>query len=219
MFTGIIQTLGSVLSITPTASGSRLTIDPKSWNYSPSHGDSIAVQGVCLTHTSDSPRPLIFDVVPETLSKTSLGRLATGLSVNLESSLTATTPIAGHFVHGHVDGLAAVAAIESSDAQFLLTLTVDDRLIRYIIPTGSVALDGVSLTVARVDPAARRFCVALIPTTLAKTTLAHLKVGDAVNLETDVISRTVVHYLQHFGKTPPASALTLDKLRAAGFAD
>ncbi len=200
MFTGIVQTIGTVSALLRRDSGIRLAIDPHDWSYMPTPGDSIAVAGVCLTHAPDADhaRPLIFDIINETLSKTTLGRLAVGSRVNLESSLTPSTPIAGHFVQGHVDGLATVAAIEATPRDHRITLEAPDSLLSYIAPTGSIAIDGVSLTVAFVDPAAHRFTVALIPTTLQNTTLGDLKVGDHVNIETDMLVRAAVHYIKSY---------------------
>lgn len=214
MFTGLVQDVGRVVEMVRRDSGARLIVACAGWGERTRPGDSIAVQGCCLTHApppEGSAPPdedlLVFDVIAETLRKTTLGELMVGGRVNLEACLTPSTPIGGHFVQGHVDGLATVQRIEASDAEHRLTLGVDDELIRYIVPTGSVALDGVSLTVASVDPAAQRFDVALIPTTLRETTLGELREGDAVNFEGDVLVKSAIHYLRHFADGPRAHTL------------
>ncbi|MBI1372956.1 MAG: riboflavin synthase [Phycisphaera sp.] len=199
MFTGIIQATGRVARLTSTDTGVRLVVDPGDWSYTPSLGDSVAVSGVCLTyapHADDAPGCLGFDVIHETLAKTKLGTLAEGDRVNLESCLTPTTPMGGHFVQGHVDTTASVQAIESADGEYRVVVHADAAMMRYIIPKGSIAIDGVSLTIADVDVASHRFAVALIPTTLELTTFSDLKVGDAVNLEADMLVKAVVHNLE-----------------------
>lgn len=203
MFTGLVQALGTVVSRTPDPVGARLVIDPRDWPHRPQPGASIAVNGCCLTHAPgsenrDTPASLAFDVVHQTLDRTTLGALKPGDPVNLESCLTPSTPIGGHFVQGHIDGVGAVENISTAAGEHRIIIRTDERLIRYIIPTGSVAVDGVSLTIAAVDPASRTFAVALIPTTLRATTLGRLQHGGRVNIETDILSRTVVHYLENF---------------------
>lgn len=238
MFTGIVETTGAVLAVRPTRFGNRLAVDGRGLARRPAPGDSIAVNGVCLTHAPDPARPggdgeLVFDVVRETLDRSNLGRLAVGAPVNLEASVRPDTPMAGHFVQGHVDALGRVANVHDAPDQWRAAVEVGPEPLPCIVPKGSIAIDGVSLTIADVDPAARWFDVALIPTTLGLTNLGRLKPGDVVNLETDIVARTVVHYLQnarHFA-APRASAdpadrpadsanppgLSADKLRAAGF--
>ena len=223
MFTGIVQTVGRIVRIDRHASGARLVIDPVDWSYTPSPGDSIAVSGVCLTHApspSDAAGQLVFDIINETLSRSTLGSVTEGGTVNLEPSLTAATPMSGHFVQGHVDGIGTVIDVVSDEREWRTFLEVDPSLMPCMVPKGSVTIAGVSLTLASVDTPANRFSVALIPTTLNLTTLGDLAVGDRVNIETDLIARTIVHYLQHWGdgSTPPATGgLTMDTLRDAGF--
>jgi len=219
MFTGIIQALGRIARIEPNAFGQRLIVDPGGWDYRPDDGDSIAVNGVCLTCTAEGAGDqFAFDVIRETLDRSTLGKLRVGDPVNLESSLTPDTPMGGHFVQGHVDGLGAITHIESTAEQWRGTIQCDVAVMPCVIPKGSVAIDGVSLTIASVDVAARTFDVALIPSTLRMTNLGAAKVGDRVNLETDLIARTIVHWLSHFAGQGGAAGLTLDKLRDAGFA-
>ena len=202
MFTGLIQATGRVTRLTPAPTGVRLLIDAPSWSYVPSHGDSIAVSGCCLTyapHAGDPAGSLGFDVIAETLRKTKLGSLREGDRVNLESCLTPSSPIGGHFVQGHVDGLGRVQEVAAGAGEHRLRIAPPPPMMRYLSPTGSITVDGVSLTLAAIDHAAGTFDVALIPTTLGLTTLGDLKAGEMVNLEADVLVKAVVNYLEHFG--------------------
>ncbi|MBI1370857.1 MAG: riboflavin synthase [Planctomycetes bacterium] len=198
MFTGLIQFVGRVVERRANLGGVRLLIDAAGWSYKPAHGESIAVSGVCLTHApaaGESPGVLAFDVIHETLGKTTLGDLAAGSRVNLESCLTPTSHIGGHFVQGHVDRVAKITDIHTAGDDYRITIATDADFFRYVIPTGSIAVDGVSLTIARIDSDAKTFAVALIPTTLQLTTLGDRKAGDRVNLEADVLVKAVVHNL------------------------
>lgn len=195
MFTGLIQAVGD---ITEASRGKvlRLGVRARDWPHTPQVGDSISVQGVCLTLAAPvAAGVMAFDVVAETLAKTTLGALQIGCPVNLERSLAAGDPLGGHIVQGHIDGMGTVESVQPG-ADYRLRIRPDPGLMEYIIPKGSIALEGVSLTIASTTP--DTFDVALIPTTLAKTTLANLRRGDRVNLETDITARTVVHYLRHY---------------------
>lgn len=210
MFTGIIRLRGSVVAsrALPGADGAlRLTIRPDAPGFSPRPGlgDSIAVDGCCLTVATapGADGALDFDVIPETLAKTTLGgALAPGASVHLEQAASASTLLDGHIVQGHVDGRASVVSVVSQ-GEWRLRLAPPATLMPFIVPKGSVTLAGVSLTVADVNPGQGWFEVALIPTTLDKTNLGGLRAGDAVNLECDAMAKTVVHWLTHYsGRTP-----------------
>jgi riboflavin synthase len=232
MFTGIIEQLGTVQAIDTSPAGKRLLIDPGNWQTQPALGESIAVNGCCLTHapqtgqTDEAARVLAFDVITETLDKTNLGQLTIGDPVNLEASITASTAMSGHFVQGHIEGLGTVTAVEPADEDHRISVKVDRALLACIIPKGSVAIDGVSLTVAEVDVESATLTVALIPTTLELTNMDRLQVGNTVNIETDMIARTVVHCLQH-GLMDQMGASTLNggqgielqNLRDAGFVE
>jgi riboflavin synthase len=197
MFTGIVQARGRVASLTRNAFGIRLVIDPRGWPPSDTtlkHGDSICVSGVCLTLVQSDGQGLHFDVIAETLAKTTLGSLAAGSEVNLEPSLTPSSQLGGHFMQGHVDGVGAVTGITSSERECRITITPPPDLLDYIVPKGSIAVDGVSLTIAAASREA--FEVALIPTTLDLTTLGFLKPGDRTNIESDILAKTVVHFLR-----------------------
>lgn len=192
MFTGIVQGIGAVVDVRKHA-GVRLLVEAGPLAAQAKPGYSICVSGVCLTVAELSHRRLEFDVIRETLDKTMLGRLRTGDRVNLEPSLRAGDRLDGHFVQGHVDGTAMVQRIIANKAEHVVWLRPQEQLLAYIIPKGSIAIDGVSLTVAAIE--SDHFSVALIPTTLERTTLARLQPGDIVNVESDMMVRTVVHCL------------------------
>ena len=212
MFTGLVQAIGVVRAIEPRGAGARLVIDAHAWSHRAGEGESIAVSGVCLTAVASagpeslSEGILAFDCIAETLARSTLGDLRAGHRVNLEHSVRADTLMGGHMVQGHVDGVARVARVKEGDGDWWVDFALPPvgsasdlgDLAQYIIPKGSVTLAGVSLTVASVDVASRRFGVGLIPTTLEATTLGALREGDAVNLETDIISRTIVHWLTNY---------------------
>ncbi|MGD9689103.1 MAG: riboflavin synthase [Phycisphaerales bacterium] len=199
MFTGLIQAIGRVRAIRPLPAGVRLEIDPGPWTHRPEPGDSIAVAGCCLTLVATSPTSPAaawsFDVVPESLARTRLSALKPGDRVNLEHAVTPSTLMGGHFVQGHVDAVGTVVSIVTAP-EWRVAVAVPPALAPYLVPKGSICIDGVSLTIAAIPPAARpTFEVALIPTTLERTTLGALKPGDPVNIEADMIAKTVVRYL------------------------
>lgn len=169
-------------------------------------GASVAVNGVCLTLADGAGRDSLaaFDVIHETLQRTNLGRLAPGARVNLERSLRVTDRIDGHFVQGHVDGLGRVLRVEDRGPEWKLWVTTGAEAMGAIVAKGSVALDGVSLTVVEVR--GETFSVALIPTTLERTTLGRLRAGDAVNIETDLIARVVLARLESLAADPAGLA-------------
>lgn len=210
MFTGLVQGVGTVRALTQTPAGVRLAVTPR-WDVAPrtalEPGESISIAGVCLTLVTDpATDDLLFDAIPETLARTTLGRLSKGSRVNLERSLMPTDLMGGHVVQGHIDATGIVTHVQpTSDWQVHIQPNPSssggasgEALMPYIVPKGSICVEGVSLTVAGVSPDRSTFHVALIPTTLARTTLADLKPGDAVNLETDIMARTIVNYLKHF---------------------
>ncbi|MBL8990346.1 MAG: riboflavin synthase [Phycisphaerae bacterium] len=209
MFTGLVQSTGVLESLTPTPAGRRLIVRCPGWDHRPAPGDSIAVSGCCLT-VAEPPRAspggtaLAFDVVPETLDKTTLGALTPGDAVNLEHAVTASTLMGGHFVQGHVDGVGRVDRAETS-GQWRIRIAPPPALMPYMVPKGSVCVDGVSLTIADVRPAECWFEVALIPTTLERTTLRALRPSGAVNIEADVLVKAVVHALRHYPLGQPAT--------------
>ncbi|KAA0216009.1 MAG: riboflavin synthase [Leptolyngbya sp. PLA3] len=198
MFTGLIHGMGLIRERLDRESVSRLIIDVGDWAEEPRLGDSVAVNGCCLTVADVGPhRELFFDVIPQTLARTTLGRLGSGRKVNIEASATPETVLGGHIVQGHVDGVGTVARV-IRQGEYRVVVQVPSELMQYMVPRGSVAVEGVSLTLAEVDPRACTFDIALIPTTLEKTNLSDLEAGDPVNLEADVIAKTVVHYLANY---------------------
>jgi riboflavin synthase len=195
MFTGIIQDLGRVVSRESHGVDARVTIGTQRLPLANiAIGDSICVQGVCLTVTSLTGNAFTADVSHETLSLTTLGELQTNSPVNLEPSLRAGDPLGGHLVSGHVDGVAHVAALAKDGDSLRITFDVPRDLARYVARKGSVAIDGVSLTVNEV--AGTTFGVNLIPHTQAVTTLGRLQAGARVNLEVDTIARYVERLTQ-----------------------
>ena len=198
MFTGIIEATGTLTRSYQTASGVRWHVHAPHWDYRPVRGDSISVQGCCLTHAVEGDSDgLVFDIIPETLARTNLGGIREGATLNLEHAATMGTLLGGHLVQGHVDATAEVMSVDTTD-QWRIRLRTARTAMECIIPKGSVTLDGVSLTVANVLPEQDAFEVALIPTTLEKTTLGALVCGSTCNVETDATARTIVHWLRNY---------------------
>ena len=190
MFTGIVKAIGRIEALTGRGGDAELVVDCGGLDLSSvSVGDSICLSGACLTATRIGRGTFAADVSRETLSRTMLGSLAVGSRVNLEPALRAGDPLGGHYVTGHVDGLATVVSVQQDARSSRVVFEVPAALSRYVASKGSVTVDGVSLTVNEVE--GRRFGVNLIPHTLEVTTLGGLAPGDAVNLEVDVIARYV----------------------------
>ncbi len=213
MFTGIVETLGTVAAVEPSGDGSRLTIEtPLAAELA--HGESIAVDGACLTVTGSRAGPggdaagptaagsltprtetttFAADVVAETLARSTLGERRLGERVNLERAVTPATRLSGHLLQGHVDGVGTLLERASDDGGQTVWFGLPPSLARYVVEKGSIAVDGISLTV--VQAGSDSFCVALIPTTLAQTTLGNKEPGAKVNLEVDVIAKYVERQL------------------------
>lgn len=217
MFTGLVQSVGEVVKVQRGPKSVRLTVrlpgEPTGKraakdsvpSFPTALGDSISVSGCCLTiaaapKESGTFRDLEFDAVAETLSKTTLGTFRVGSKVNLEHSVLPTTLMGGHIVQGHVDCTGTVRNVKTGEDWRIRISPDDASMMAYIVPKGSITVDGVSLTIAALLPTA--FEVALIPTTLAKTTLASLASGDKVNLEMDMIVKTIVNHLRTIGVSP-----------------
>jgi riboflavin synthase len=194
MFTGIVESIGTVTAVAGDDAGRTLTLEAPEVAGGLAEGSSIAVDGVCLTVVGNDGRRFAVQVVPETLRRTSLGRLAPGERVNLERALAAGGRLDGHVVQGHVDGLGTVTSVVAEGEGKRVGVAVEEGLLRYIVEKGSVALDGVSLTVAALT--AGGFEVALIPHTLAVTTLGLRSPGDPVNLEVDILAKYVERLLE-----------------------
>ena len=185
MFTGIVEEVGRVRSV----GNGRMEIAAEKVTEGTAIGDSIAVNGVCLTVTAFTRGGFTADVMPVTLAHSSLGSLRAGDGVNLERALTLSSRFGGHIVSGHIDGVGRVKRIESKETARIIHIEADSALLRYIVPRGSVALDGVSLTVAEVDD--KGFSVSLIPHTRQATALDGKKAGASVNIENDVVGKYV----------------------------
>ncbi|HOV60384.1 MAG TPA: riboflavin synthase [Candidatus Hydrogenedentes bacterium] len=211
MFTGIIEEIGVIAR----RSGAELHIHAEIVPEDLKEGDSVAVNGVCLTVAGFNPHGFAVQVSPETFSRTTLGRLKPGDAVNLERALRPMDRIGGHFVLGHVDGVGLVESITDQGEFSLWRFRAPAEIARYLIPKGSVAIDGISLTI--VDPERERFSVAVIPVTLRKTVLGMRRPGEFVNIEADVLGKHVHHFLST--RTPDAAGgLSLETLLRNGFA-
>jgi riboflavin synthase len=192
VFTGIIETTSKVINVVNGPAFRRLTISHP-WN-DVKPGESIAVNGCCLTVAEIYPGRAGFDAITETLSKTNLGLLEEGDSVHMERALRVGDRIDGHFVQGHVDGTAKLTGKTENENEYRLTIESPEHLAKYLSPKGSVTLDGVSLTIASLR--GNVFEVALIPTTLALTALGSREIGWPFNIEMDILTKTVVYYLE-----------------------
>jgi riboflavin synthase alpha subunit len=189
VFTGIVRERGRVAAAEQVAGGVRLTIDAPRTASAVAPGDSVSLAGVCLTAVAVPNGRIVFDAVPETLQRSTLGRLAAGDALNVEPSLRAGDPLGGHYVQGHVDGVGRVRSVEREGDGARVWIEAPPDVLRYCVEKGSVTVDGVSLTVAEL--AGDAFAVALVPHTLAVTTLGTLAAGDEVNLEADVLAKYV----------------------------
>ena len=189
MFTGIVEELGEVVSVQPQAEAARLTIRGRKVVPGAGHGDSIAVNGVCLTVVEADGDTFTADVMAETLDRSSLGALAAGSRVNLERPVTLADRLGGHLVQGHVDGTGLIVSRTPAEHWELVRVSLPAPLARYVVEKGSITVDGVSLTVVGVGQ--DWFTVSLIPTTLELTTLGRKQPGEPVNLEVDVIAKYV----------------------------
>jgi riboflavin synthase len=188
MFTGLVQDLGTVAAVDATADGVRLAVRTRLASEL-AEGDSVAVNGVCLTATAIAEGAFSADVMRESLRRSSLAEVGAGASVNLELPLRASDRLGGHVVQGHVDGVGVVSGIRDDGFSRVVTIDAPPELLRYVVEKGSIAVDGVSLTVAELDD--RSFSVALIPETLERTTLGGAAPGRPVNLEVDVLAKYV----------------------------
>jgi riboflavin synthase alpha subunit len=216
MFTGIVEAIGVLAGVAVRPGGRRLTIEAAPISADLAPGASVAVNGVCLTVAAIAGPRFDFDAVSETISRSNLADLRRGDQVNLERSLRADSRLDGHVVQGHVDGMATLAARRDTPQEQVLEFEPDPALLPYLVPKGSVAVDGVSLTVAAVHD--RRFSVALVPTTIRHTTLWARPVGATLNVETDILVRTVIHWLRQGWTAPAGSGLTPERLQELGFA-
>jgi riboflavin synthase len=212
MFTGLIQTVCTVKSALKTGDAMNLAVDLGLLAKETKTGDSIAVSGVCLTVAKLSGNIAAFDVSGETLEKSTLGRLKAGDKINIELSMKPTDRFGGHFVLGHVDSIATIKSVEKHNHFADIKFNAAPQLLGQMVFKGSVAVDGISLTIAQLDKDS--FTVVIIPETLKRTTLGGVKPGDAVNIETDIIVKTVRKQLDEI---LPRHELTMEKLKEMGF--
>jgi riboflavin synthase len=215
MFTGIIEHLGIVESLEANAEGGRLTIHAPSVTNHLEVSKSVAVNGCCLTVVAVEGERFSADLSGETLRKTSLGEWKAGVRVNLEQPLVAAKEFGGHFVLGHVDTIGHVARLEPEGENWWYGVEVPESFTRYIVPQGSITIDGISLTVARWN--GRVAEIAVIPFTYEHTNIRDKKIGDAVNLEGDVLGKYVERYLEARGGARPLSNLSIEQLVSQGF--
>jgi riboflavin synthase len=215
MFTGIIEHLGTVDSLKVREQGGRLTIHAPTVAPHLAVANSIAVDGCCLTVVALEGERFSADLSAETLRKTSIGGWKKGTRVNLEQPMTAGKEFGGHFVLGHVDTIGRVARLAAEGENWWYGVEVPEPFAKYIVPQGSITIDGISLTVARWN--GRVAEVAVIPYTYEHTNIKNKKIGDAVNLEGDVLGKYVERYLEARAGTRPASSLTIAQLVQQGF--
>jgi riboflavin synthase len=213
MFTGLIERVCRVKSVRRSGGAMFLAIDLGNLADECKIGDSIAVSGVCLTITRLEGSAAVFDISAETLSKSTLDKLGPSSQVNIERAVMATDRFGGHFVQGHIDGTATVKAIDKQGKFAEMKFSAEAELLDAMVVKGSVAVDGISLTIAGIDKDS--FKVALIPETLNKTILSKVKIGDKVNIETDIIVKTIKRQLEKI--LPQAHPLTAEKLKGLGF--
>ncbi len=212
MFTGIVEEMGSVKALKREAGAARLTISASTVLNGTALGDSISVNGVCLTVVDMSRSEFSADVAVETLNVTNLGDLKIGTKVNLERALQLSARIGGHLVSGHVDAVGRISGKREEGNSWRISFEAPESVLRYVIKKGSIAIDGISLTVADVDK--RGFSIAMIPHTAKLTTLGFKSTGDSVNLEVDIIGKYVERLLP--GRVE--SGVSLDLLKKEGFA-
>jgi riboflavin synthase len=211
MFTGIVEEVGTLRSVVKFADRARLVVEAKTVLEGTRPGDSINIDGVCQTVAELMPGAFAVDTLAESLKKTTIGSLTSGSRVNLERALRADSRLGGHIVQGHVSAAVPVRDLRETGNNVYLTVEVPDNLIRYCVREGSIALDGISLTIA--DIAGNRITVNIIPVTIENTALKYKKTGGRVNLETDIIGRYVERLLALHGD----GGLSEEKLRELGY--
>jgi len=215
MFTGIIEEMGAITSVEPTLGGTRLTVLASTVLADLRVGDSISINGACLTVVTKSDRSFTVDVSAETLSVTTLGRLTGGAPVNLERAMKLNERIGGHLVAGHVDAVGRIRSRQQDGNAIVFVIEAPSHVLRYCVHKGSVTVDGISLTINEVTD--HSFSVAVIPHTAAVTTFGYKQVDDAVNLESDLIGKFVERLLQQRSQSPkPAPVIDKDYLKKHG---
>jgi riboflavin synthase len=209
MFTGIVEEMGAIISIDKTLAGTRMTILASAVMDDLKIGDSISVNGACLTVVSKTDRNFSVEVSPETLSVTTLGQFTAGSPLNLERAMKLNERIGGHLVAGHVDGVGTIRSRQQDGNAILLAIEAQPEILRHCILKGSITVDGISLTINHVTD--RGFTVSIIPHTAKVTTLGLKQVGDQVNLESDLVGKYVERLLQERGQIPAKPTPVIDK--------
>ena len=212
MFTGLIRAIGTVSKVMPSSGGKTFTMEAPEVIADLRIGDSVAVNGACITVTDILSNGFRFTAAPETMTKTTLEKWKPGTKINLERPLKVGDSLDGHWVLGHVDGTVKITGRKPAGDSILLTVELPNELLPQVVPRGSVALDGVSLTIARLE--GKHATVSLVPHTLENTNLGDKKVGDSLNIETDILGKHVIQYLKSQGKNPK---ITLDFLKDQGY--
>lgn len=215
MFTGIVEEVGTVLAIQKGRVSSKVTFGGSRVFEGMRLGDSVAVNGVCLTAEALTDSSFTADVMAETLRRSSLGDLRVGSRVNMERAMPCNGRFGGHIVSGHVDATGTIANLRREDNAVWVTVSADSRVLRYVVEKGSVALDGISLTVASVDESS--FKVSVIPHTASQTTLLSKSVGDRINIECDVVGKYIERLLSFREGAKPTTTVDLDFLARHGF--
>jgi riboflavin synthase len=215
MFTGIIEETGVLKELKKGAQSALLTIQGRVIFDDLAIGDSVAVNGVCLTAASLSPHTFQADVMHETLNRSCLGKLRPGDSVNLERAMAANGRFGGHIVSGHIDGVGKITSVQTDDNAIWYTISAESRILRYIVEKGSIAVDGISLTVASVNHA--EFRISAIPHTVKSTILSYKKAGDLVNLENDLVGKYMEKFLLPDANKQQPGGITREFLIKSGY--
>jgi riboflavin synthase len=208
MFTGIVEEMGAITVLKKSLTGAKLTILASTVMADLKIGDSVSVNGICLTVVSKTERDFSVEVSPETLSVTTLGTYPVGMPVNLERAMRLNERIGGHLVAGHVDGVGVIRSRQQDANAILLAIEAPQNILRYCVVKGSITVDGISLTINELNE--KGFSVAIIPHTAKVTTLGLKQVNDSVNLESDLIGKYVERLLQERGQLPK-STINIDK--------
>ncbi len=213
MFTGLIEEIGIIKNIHTKSQGLVLSVDLGKLYPQVRLGDSVAINGVCLSATSLDANIAKFDVSGETLAKSTISSLKIGAKVNLELAMKADGRFGGHIVQGHVDGIAKLSCVKQQGDFLEVTFAAEPNIISSLVPKGSVSINGVSLTVAKLGK--RDFSIAIIPVTWQETNLSELRINDSVNIETDIIVKTIKSQLENM--LDSKGGLTIEKLKSLGF--
>ncbi len=220
MFTGLIEEIGIVASITSEKEYARLLVRCPGIREQVKLGDSVAINGACQTAAAFTADGVFFDTLAESLKKTNLGSLQAGSRVNLETSLTVNRGMGGHFVQGHVNGTGTIRSIEKQSQNIFVRIALGGDLLRYCVAEGSITIDGISLTTASIESDC--VLINIIPHTFEHTNLADRKIGDRVNIETDILARYVEKFLQSGsalggGAESPKNTINEERLRSMGY--